>query len=538
MRTQTSDTTVAGLTAEIMRLEKDLRKNDSEMVDFASSNSVVLLQDQGNNAATYLTQLNQRLASLKFEYELLKELSLDQNIDRQSRQDGGILPTDSADASLLASSASASDGDYQKAKQAILLLKSEEQELSEFLRPQHPKMIALKEEIARRDHLMKTYRQQSQDEIESRKSALAVQIEKLEDEVKDWETKALNISRKTAEYQRLKSNSQRTQALYDRLLAAMQTLDVNKEINPESVTTMEPASRALLEVPKLTKVLPLAALVGLAISMASLMLLDRLDDRMNSINEISEMFEETVLAQVPREKIKGKRHDLPLLVADDQRHGFLEAFRSLRSALLYLANAGNVPRTILLTSSVPNDGKSMTSANLAITMANAGSRVLLVDADFRKGVQHERLNVPNDCGFSDVLSQNLNWMDVVIPTGISNLSLLPRGSATHKSSELFLSTATQKFLKEAAAKYDYVLVDTAPVMAADDVTTLAPQMDGVIFVIRAEQTSARVARASLELLHSRRANVMGLVFNGVRGTSGYYYAYYKYKDYYKAHTAA
>jgi Mrp family chromosome partitioning ATPase len=102
---------------------------------------------------------------------------------------------------------------------------------------------------------------------------------------------------------------------------------------------------------------------------------------------------------------------------------------------------------------------------------------------------------------------------------------------------LFVGEATKRFLRDAASKFDYVILDTVPVMAADDVTSLAPQVDGVLFVIRALLTSTRVARASLESLYQRQVRVLGLVFNTVRQGSVDYY-YYKYKDYYKGYPAA
>ena len=118
-----------------------------------------------------------------------------------------------------------------------------------------------------------------------------------------------------------------------------------------------------------------------------------------------------------------------------------------------------------------------------------------------------------------------------------NVSLLQRGAATQRSSELFISPATAYFLGQAAAKYDYVLLDTAPVMAADDVTSLAPHINAVLFVLRAEHTSARIARAALDVLYQRQVRILGLIFNGVRPGSADYYYYYKYKDYYAAYPA-
>jgi capsular exopolysaccharide synthesis family protein len=170
-------------------------------------------------------------------------------------------------------------------------------------------------------------------------------------------------------------------------------------------------------------------------------------------------------------------------------------------------------------------------------MANAGSKILLVDADLRKGVLHSRFGTPAEPGFSEALSMGLKCNEAVRPTLVPNLYLLPRGAVTHKSSEFFISEVTARFLKEAAANYDFVMLDTAPVMAADDVTSLAPLIDGVVFVVRAEYTSARVARAALELLYQRQVNILGLVFNAIRPSSVDYYYYYKYKDYYKPYPA-
>jgi polysaccharide biosynthesis transport protein len=125
----------------------------------------------------------------------------------------------------------------------------------------------------------------------------------------------------------------------------------------------------------------------------------------------------------------------------------------------------------------------------------------------------------------------------VIQTSIPNLSLLPCGAPPRHPGGLFAS-GSEKFLKEiAAGQYDYYLFDTAPVMATDDVSNLAPHMDGVMMVVRSGFTSGRVARAALDLLYLRRVKVMGLVFNAVRPNASEYY-YYRYKDYYAENPAA
>ena len=146
---------------------------------------------------------------------------------------------------------------------------------------------------------------------------------------------------------------------------------------------------------------------------------------------------------------------------------------------------------------------------------------------------HKRFNIQADIGLSEALTQKTDWRPAVKETNVPNLRLLPCGATTQNSSELFIGPAMEKFMQEANKEYDYLLFDTAPVMVADDVTSLAPRVDGVIFVIRAEHTSARVARAALDMLYQRKARVLGLVFNSVRTTASDYYYYYRYKDYYK-----
>jgi capsular exopolysaccharide synthesis family protein len=529
MRSQTSDNTVAGLTEEVLPLKRELKEADDELVAFQSTNSVVLLQEQGNTAGSYLAMLNQKLAAVKSEYELLKALTLEQNLERRQQNTSSSYVLGSSD--LADRNTAAIDSDYLRAKQQILLLKAEEEEMSEYLRPKHPKMIAMKEEIARREKLLEIFKKQSAEQLESRKSSLALQIENIESDIKEWDTKTLDVSRKSAEFTRLKGNVQRIQALYDRLLATMQTLDVNKEISPESVTIMENASEPEPENPEFSTMLLVGAVLGVVAAIGLLLLLDRMDDRVSSLSELHDVFDEEILGQVPRERPATPRGTVQLIQHNDERHSFVEAYRNLRSSLFFLNEGAEKPKIVLFTSSIPNEGKSLTSANFAVSLAHAGQKVLLVDADLRKGSLHSRFGLKGEPGLTEVLSEGMSWEKATHATKVPNLSLLPRGTITHRSSEFFLDQVTKNFLDDIRGKFDSIIIDTAPVMAADDVTSLAPLADGVVFVFRAEYTSARVGRASIDSLYQRQAKVLGIVFNSVRPTNADYYYYYKYSDY-------
>lgn len=542
----TSSTTIAGLTDQMQRLEPAMQAVDDEMAAFLKTNDVALLE-QASGINSYLTILYQRLADAQSEYDLLRSMNLDQNLlleqDGMATAAAAPMANPTAPGGLLVNAGLANQSgllspstigmQYLTIKQQILLLQAQQKRFSQYLKPAHPEMVALNQEIDQYQQMLSIYRDQSVEQLEARKSALALQITNLENQTMQLGKENIELNRKSEQYQRLKAKSDRIQALYDQLLASMETLDVNKDISPETVVVYQDASTAFPDKNFEKKSLLVAGLLGLVLGLAVLMLLDRVDDRINSFTELQESFDEDVLGQIPREKKEARGGILPFVQPDDHRHPFVESYRNLRSSLLYMAAMGTRPHTLLVTSAVPNDGKSVTAANLAITLAMSGARVLLVDADLRKGTLHSRFGIQADSGLSEALSQNADWRPAVKETSVPNLRLLPRGTTTQRSSELFIGPVTEKFLKESNQEYDYVLIDTAPVMAADDVTSLAPRVDGIVFVIRAESTSARVARAALDMLYQRKARVLGLVFNAVRASSGDYYYYYRYKDYYK-----
>jgi capsular exopolysaccharide synthesis family protein len=550
MEQRASDVTIGGLTDQMLRLDPEMRKVDDQMAAFMTTNEVAISQ-QANSLENYLSILYQRLAEAKSQYDLLQSMNLDQNLLLEHER--APLPANSTislgraatDNGILANAALGGQTmspntigmEYLSIKEQIQLLKADQKRYDEYLKPLHPKMVELSDLMDRLTQLLAIYKDQNLEQLEAKKSALALQIKNLEAETKKLGIQNAELTRKYAEFHRIKAKSDRLQTLYDQLLATLQTLDVNKDISQETVTIYQPACDAFPVDPMLGKKLLVAGMIGLMLGLGILFLMDQLDDRMGSFLELEELFDEEILSQIPREKTTGKRGVVQLLQPQDTRHAFTEAYRNLRSSLLYTANTGTRPHTLLVTSSVPNDGKSVTTSNLAITLAAGGARVLLVDADLRKGNLHGRFNLPGDTGLSECLSRGMDWRKLIQQTTQPNLFLLPRGAIIHHSSEFFIGPTMEKFLKETNQAYDYVLIDTVPVMAADDVTSLAPRVDGVIFVIRAEHTSARVARASLDMLAQRKARVLGLVFNSVRPSGGDYYNYYSYRDYHPAEPA-
>lgn len=529
MRETTSDVTLRNIMEQLQKLEGDLRKHEEEEMAFKATNNIVFISEQVTSIASHLVKKNRELDEARSHYQLQTMMSLEQKLEQSGGNNSEV--SGGADSSSRGAQLVVLQDDYRRAQQDLQLKRAELQDWSTILRPKHPRIMALNDEISRRERQLSIVKDLGREQLDRSLENLTLTITNLERDIKDLDKRSLDLSTKLSQYERIQANKKSVQNLYDNLQRAMQSLGVEKEVNPDTVTTLERATPAMPARGSVVKSLIRAAAFGLAAGLFILFVVDRLDDRPTSFTDLQDTFDELVLGQIPLEAGKLARHGVGLLQPDDERHAFLEAYRNLRSSLLYMATEGKRPRIMLVTSGIPGDGKSMTTSNLAITMALGGSRVLLVDADLRKGLLHRRFGLEATAGFTEVITGRVAWEKTVLLTSTPNLSLLPRGDTCRNPGELFLKPSTHELIKQLAAQYDYVIFDTAPVMAADDVTSLAPHVEGVLFVIRANYTSARVARAALELLYQREVDVLGLVFNGVQtNTSDYYY--YRYKDYY------
>ncbi|MEJ7703265.1 MAG: hypothetical protein WKF47_06245 [Geodermatophilaceae bacterium] len=239
-------------------------------------------------------------------------------------------------------------------------------------------------------------------------------MENLLTNVKEWEAKALDLSQRLAQFNRIKGKVDRLKSLYDRLTNSLKEVGVSQVVDSgDQVAIMEMATIPQSVRPGLIKSLLIGLGCGAAAGIVILLLLDRIDDRMASFGEFQNHFSENVLGQIPKEKTKGK---VSLLQPDDARHVFAESYRNIRSSIFFMPYEGPRPKTLLVTSAVPNEGKSTISANLAITFALSGARTLLIDGDLRRGAQREAFDISSRIGFAEVLKQEVNWQDVVVPT--------------------------------------------------------------------------------------------------------------------------
>ena len=522
-RQQVSGDTLASISDQMQRWERDLNTEQDELLAFERTNNLAILQEEATVAGSYLTKLKTELSDLQLEARLL-----DATTNNPDLAASGMFGVNS-DMPSAPSAGAASD--QQSPQNQVALLKLEREKLSKYLRPKHPKIVKLDADIERAEQLQAIYQHQNRDQLTVAKQANQLKTENVLASIKEWEAKVTEANTSIGEADRLKLNVDRTQSVYDRLALLVQNVGISRDIDQETLAILEPALPAKRSYSSEKSGLVLAIVGGLAAGLGIVFLIGFRDDRFTSVAEVSSSLGDSVVGLLPQMSQAGGGL-MPLLALNDPRHIYAESYRSLRSALLFLATEGERPKVLLIASATPGDGKSTVATNLARTLALSGSRVLLVDGDLRKGHLHRLLGLQREPGLAELLAQTCDPDKVKQQDSLPNLTFISCGRYdSGNPGDLFLGSGLDQILVRWRQEFDFVVIDSSPVFAADDASCLAPKVDGTLFVVRNRQSSARQVHEALDLLAQRQARILGIVFNGVDATARSYH-YYKYADYY------
>ena len=278
----------------------------------------------------------------------------------------------------------------------------------------------------------------------------------------------------------------------------------------------------------------LGALVGFLLSVGVVFLIEYLDDRVRSPDQIDKVLKLPVVGLIAKMgNVPDSAGKSRLIAVREPRSPVVEAFRSLRTNIQF-AGVDQPIRTLLVTSAGPSEGKSTVAANLAVVMAQAGLKVVLFDGDLRRPTIHKQFGQINRAGLTDVIMRDPGqWSDITIASGIPNLSLLLSGTLPPNPSELLGSKRMHQLLEQLHQSYDVVIIDAPPLLPVTDALVLAPMTDGVVLVIDYGGTRIGEARQGKTQLDQSGARVVGVVLNkiptGRRGYAYYYRHYYTYE---------
>ena len=435
-------------------------------------------------------------------------------------------------------------------------LKSQLAQANSEYGPHYPKVIQLENQLAEVEKSLETEIQDIQERFRTDYEVSAGAEKQLHAAFDGQKQQAYDMSEALDQYGILKRDVESGSDLYEDLLKKLKEAGVVASLKAATVDVIDPARLPTKPVePNTSLVLALSILFGLGTGIASTFAAESLDNLIQSPEEVETLTGVPLFGMIPHIKgILPRSEPMKATGQGGEPHGnesrrsslvtvlrpnsqASEGFRSLRTALL-LASAGTPPKTVLIASAVPGEGKTTVSMNIAAALAQRSARVLLVDADLRRGVLAERLEMPRNSGLSGSLTGAVPWRDVVqaLPNA-PNLFVLQAGPRPPNSAELLGSIQMHEHLEEWKAEYDHVIIDSAPCLLVTDAVLVAQKTDVVLLVSRLAVTPRRGLHRASELLQSGDGRLTGIVVNDVRVGEHYYgygygYGYGKNHSYY------
>lgn len=339
-----------------------------------------------------------------------------------------------------------------------------------------------------------------------------------------------------AKLSRLQTELTQARQTYATVLQSYENVRLAEAQATSNVVLVEPAVAPSKPVrPRTAFNTALAALVGLILAVGVVLLIEYLDDSIRSDEQVRDILQAPVIGVVS--KLAAPRSG-PISLAEP-RSPVVEAFRSVRTNILY-AGVDKPLQRIMVTSAGPAEGKTFLASNLAVVMAQAGLRVILVDADLRRPSIHKVFNRPNRNGLTDLMLQTANgWSGVMQETAVRNLHIISSGPIPPNPSELLGSQKMNQLLDYLSQTSDAIIIDTPPILAVTDALVLARHADAVLLVVDAGTTRMGAALQAKAHLEKVGAKVLGVVMNKVatKGNGYYKYRYDHYNYYYATETA-
>jgi capsular exopolysaccharide synthesis family protein len=343
----------------------------------------------------------------------------------------------------------------------------------------------------------------------------------------------VKLNQKSLDYGALQRQAATDRQIYERLLTESQTRGVTAKTAEQTIRVVEPAELPLAPVgPHNTRDFLLVIAAGLLLAIGAPLTLESLDHRIKTPADIEQRLHLPCLAMVPQ---LAKHTGAKQPVMTNEATGYNEAFRRIRAAI---ATPGrpHVASRLLVTSAVPNEGKSLVALNVAIALAKAGQRVLLLDGDLRRPTVHVNFDLDASPGFTNLLRRDAEGLSAIRGTSVPNLFILTSGTEHSNAAELLSSPNLQTLLGVLETRFNWIVFDSPPVGPVADACIIARLVPQTLFVVAADSTTVAAAAAAIDQLKAAEAKILGVVLNraDLEHSAYYYWPYHQsqYSQYY------
>ena len=536
-------------------LKEKLQKSEAALNQFRQVHGVVSLDKGENIVVDRLVDLNRQLTVAKA--QRIEAESLHRTVENKSSQylsqvvKEGLIPA---------------------LKGNLANLEAEQTKLSTTFKPEHPRRLELNQQIS---ETRRSIDQEIANVVRGIQENYAVALAKeraLQAEADKQQAKALSLKEVAVQYAVLEEAVKVDRTLYESVLKRLSETNIANDLAVSNMRIVEFAQKPLVSSsPDTGMNLLLSLLVGLGLGVGGAFFVEYFDSSVNTPEHVWRAVSLSTFGVVPelnslnrsllgwygsarpllegltrlriqapngptkllRKGLTRLRIQAPitssrdLVLKDDSLPTIAESYRTIRTAFLF-SQAEQPPQIVLLTSPSPGEGKTQTTLSLAIALALDGYRVLVIDADLRKGCCHDRLKMKNGVGLSHVLTGNLSLEEAIQTTPVSGLFLLSGGVRPPNPSDLLGSHKMREIVKNLRESFNFILMDSPPAIAVSDAAVLSKVSDGVILVFHGEKTTTASARQVVERLDVVRAPILGVILNGidVRNPSYAYYRHY------------
>ncbi|HEX3694607.1 MAG TPA: polysaccharide biosynthesis tyrosine autokinase [Polyangia bacterium] len=522
-------TAQAWLGEQAGELRKKLEDSELALYEYKRNRNLLAvgLDEKVNMITANLTHVNTRLSEVRvqrIELESMRKIILAArgNIDEKAS-----LPEIQKSGSIV------------RIKDTYVALEKERADLASRYGVEHPRLKALDGELA-------AVRKQWEHEIDEMLSAFeknyeaTVDTEKALERMMEGEKKeAIELAKIEVEYKPLGRAAEENNKVYSLIASRQKEIDLTGLMKVNNVRVLERAVVPVAPVrPKPMQNLGIGLLIGLGAGIALAFLIEALDNTLKTQANVEAALGVPVLGLIPI--IGGKQEDKDepqklrerdLGVYLDPRSLAAECCRSIRTNILFMSPDRPI-RTLVVTSPSPREGKTTTAINLAVTMAETGGRVLVVDTDLRRPRLHRSFGVPNQIGISTVIVGKSTLDEAIKSTDVPNLDVLPCGPTPPNPSELLHTGRFAKVLEDCASRYERVILDSPPCSAVTDPAVLGNVADGVILIVQAGGTTREAAMHARRHLTAAKARLLGVILNEIDFSNpAYGYQYYYYQNY-------
>ena len=507
------------LDGQLAEQRKEVEAAEAKLQAYREKNDAISLEDRQNIVVQKLTDLNAAVTRAKTE-RIQKEAMYKQ-----------LRAIESNPAALDTFPAILSNAFIQQQKGELAALQQQYAQLSEKFGEKHPEIVKSRSAIQNAQLKLQVEINKVVQAVRTEYQAALAQETSMAGALAQQKNEALSMNRKGIEYSVLERDVQSGKQLYENLMQRAKETSVSSELKSSNIRVIDRAERPRDAVsPRKALNMLVGLLSGTVLALGLTFFFEYLDSRLKTPDELKAHLGLAPLGMVPALDPKSWQGKEPL-IHTGVPPGFAEAFRTIRTNVLF-SSADEGSRTLVITSTGPGEGKTTVASNLAIGFAQAGQRVLLIDADMRRPRVHEVFGRRQQPGLSNVMVGNAKASQSVHKTTVPGLWMMAAGHVPPNPAELLGSQRFRDFVTSLKQHFDLILIDSPPVMAVTDAAIAAHAANGVVFVVGAEMTSRQAARAAIEQLEQGRARFVGAILNRVElERNSYYYSNYYRREY-------